>query len=82
MCICNILYLQAEATSYGIDYEGPTVESPLSNAEVIVPDTGCPLNVAQLAALNRLVDSSERRENFGIDNYLQTKQIVEELVST
>eukprot|EP00794_Sanderia_malayensis_P001750 gene1750-1949_t len=70
-----------EAASYGIDHEGPTADSQVAAAEVIVPDTECPLNEVQLAVLNQQVGLSEISENFGIDNYLKTKQIIEELLS-
>eukprot|EP00794_Sanderia_malayensis_P012555 gene12556-13842_t len=68
-----------ESISYGIDHKGPTVENTEGN-EVAVPATICPLDHNQLATLSAKINPLEESENFGIEIYLKTKTIVEELL--
>ena len=68
------MFLQAEAAAYGIDYDGPTVE--YTDNSVTVPETNFPLNTEQLQILSQAINPLRESDNFGIDLFLETKEMV------
>ena len=70
------MYFQADINAYGIDWDGPLPEEANYNETVCVPDVPVMLDNHQLQILFDSVDPLKQSEVFGLDLYIETKQIV------
>ena len=75
---------QSNVSAYGIDFEGP-LPSARYNGEtwqdvsVEVPEIMCPISEAQLHNLSSTINPLSESSCYGIDLYVQTVQIIENI---
>ncbi len=78
---------EANFYMYGIDFEGP-LPSEMYDGEIFnefsidVPPVANPLNDSQLSLLSSMVDPLVLSSSYGLDIYLNTVQLVTDLVQS
>ena len=75
------MYLYADINAYGTDWDGPLPEEADYDETVYVPDVQVLLNNHQIQLLVDSVDPLKQSKVFGIDLYIETKQIVNNILN-
>ena len=78
---CALVYMQEEASNFGIDWNGPPViENDHENTSTVeVPNVFCPLDPEEMAILHSLFDPLEdtnQDDDMGIELYIATREFV------
>ena len=78
----NSLNPQVNAQEYGIDWDGPLPQEDYEADQIEVPDYNCPLSEEQYRVLQDRISPLAVSSNHGIDLYIETLELVEDVLSS
>ena len=76
------IHPQVNSQGYGIDWDGPLPQEDNEADQIEVPDCNCPLSEEQYRVLQDRISPLADSPSHGIDLYIETLELVEDILSS